>query len=139
MTAVPPSRVRARNREALARYLIVGVISFAVDYGVLMLAFRGFHSALWVATAAGFWVSFVVNFLLSRHWTFEARHHPSTAQLWRYGVLVAANSCVTLVAVPALHHAGAAVLIAKGLVVGVLTLTTFAAYRTWVFPQDGAR
>lgn len=127
------------HRQALLRYLIVGVASFVLDYGVLTLAYHALDAPLWLSTTAGFWISFIANFLLSRHWTFQVGHHASSTQLRRYGVLVAANYVVTVIAVWLLHHAGAPLLLAKAITVGALTLTTFVAYRRWVFPPAGGR
>jgi putative flippase GtrA len=122
------------HRQTLLRYLIVGVASFVLDYGVLTVVYRGLHAPLWLSTTAGFWTSFVANFLLSRHWTFEVGHHASSTQLRRYGVLVATNYAITVVAVWLLHQAGASLLLAKAVTVAALTMTTFLAYRLWVFP-----
>jgi putative flippase GtrA len=119
--------------QRLHRYLIVGVTSFVIDYGTLSLAYHVFSAPLWLATTLGFWVSFVANFFLSRHWTFEVAEHAGSAQFVRYAVLVAVNYCLTVLAVGGLHHLGAPLLIAKALTTGALTLITFGAYRAWVF------
>lgn len=137
MSAASLARGIVDHRQALLRYLIVGVTSFVLDYGILALAYRGLDAPLWLATTAGFWISFVANFLLSRHWTFQVGHHASSTQLRRYGVLVAANYAITVVAVWLLHHAGAPLLLAKAITVGALTVTTFVGYRRWVFASAG--
>lgn len=115
------------------RYLLVGVASYAIDISVLTLSWRVLGFPLWLATSAGFWTSFVANFLLSRHWTFASAHVSSRSQLVRYGVLVAINYIVTVVSVGALHRLGMDVLVARTLVLAALTVTTYAAYRGWVF------
>lgn len=131
VTLEPPV---AGHRSGL-RYLVVGLVSFAVDYGVLALGYNALHLPLWLSASAGFWVSFVVNFVLSRRWTFNAVAGAPGGQLVRYSVLVAFNYGCTVVAVPALHHAGLTLLVAKAITVGALTVWTFAVYRLWVFAR----
>lgn len=122
-----------RRLPGPARYLVVGGLSFAVDYETLTVVHAVLDTPLWVATAAGFWVSFVLNFALTRLWTFaESTGHPAS-QLFRYSVLVAVNFVATVVAVDRLHALGASILLAKAVTVGTLTITTFLAYKHWVF------
>lgn len=124
--------------QSLARYLVVGLVSYGIDVGLLLLCWHVLHAPLWLATSMGFWGSFGVNFVLSRHWTFDVGNHPVGAQLVRYGILVAVNYVVTVLAVLGLHHAGLPVVAARTLTLAVLTISTFILYRTWVFARkDG--
>lgn len=129
---------RDERVRSLARYLIVGLVSYGIDIGLLTLAWYVLRLPLWLATSIGFWGSFAVNFVLSRHWTFDAANHPVGAQLVRYGVLVAVNYVVTVLAVMALHQAGLPVVAARTITLAVLTASTFIIYRTWVFARKGA-
>lgn len=119
--------------SSAARYLIVGLLSYLIDIGTLAAAWHVFDLPLWLATTLGFWTSFVANFLLSRHWTFGATHQPSSRQMTRYGCLVAVNYATTVFAVEALHHIGLGVLLARTVVLAVLTVWTYQVYRRWVF------
>lgn len=115
----------------------MGGLSYAIDIGVLIVAFKLFDLPLWIATSCGFWSSFSVNFLLSRYWTFEADHVSSTGQLARFGVLVAANYIITVCAVTGLHRLGLDVLVARTLTLIALTASTYFIYKRWVFVSRG--
>ncbi|SKB06483.1 GtrA family protein [Aeromicrobium choanae] len=119
--------------SSAARYLVVGLLSYLIDVGILAAAWHLLDLPLWLATSLGFWTSFVANFLLSRHWTFESSRQPSGGQLARYVSLVAVNYVVTLVAVTVLHEAGLKVIVARTVVLALLTATTYLLYRRWVF------
>lgn len=128
-----PLQTRLRALPSSVRYLVVGAVSYAIDIGVLIIAWRLLDLPLWIATSCGFWSSFSANFLLSRYWTFEAAHVPSGGQLKRFGLLVALNYVVTVLAVTGLHRAGLEVLTARTLTLVALTASTFFVYKKWVF------
>lgn len=121
--------------HSAGRYLLVGVVSYGIDVGVLSLFWHVLHAPLWLSTSAGFWSSFAANFVLSRNWTFRQNHQAPGAQLLRYSVLVAVNYTVTVFAVTALHRSGFGVITARTLVLAVLTLSTYFLYRKWVFAK----
>jgi putative flippase GtrA len=125
----------ANQKTSAARYLLVGAVSYGFDIAILALCWHVLELPLWLATSLGFWASFVVNFLLSRHWTFEAGHRAPGGQLARYGVLVGINYVVTILAMMALHRAGFGVVAARTITLAVLTISTFLIYRGWVFAQ----
>lgn len=114
------------------RYVSVGVASLAIDIGVLTFSYRVLGFALWLATSLGFWLSFVVNFLLSKHFTFRVRHSTGR-QLGRYTCLVIVNYLATLALVTGAQALGISYLIGKIAAVGGLTVVTYFLYRRWVF------
>lgn len=126
-----------RRFRTVARYLVVGLVSYGVDIGILLLCWHVFHLPVWLSTTLGFWGSFSVNFLLSRHWTFGVSHLAPGGQLIRYGLLVAANYVVTVLAVTVLYRSGVDLVVARTLTLAVLTLWTFVIYRSWVFKKGG--
>lgn len=125
----------ANEKTRVARYLLVGAVSYGLDIGILTLCWHVLGLPLWLSTSIGFWVSFVANFLLSRHWTFGAGDLAPRGQLARYGVLVGINYVVTILAVTALYRAGVGVVVARTITLATLTLSTFLIYRSWVFAQ----
>lgn len=133
MTLLQTIRLRVEVLPTAVRYLIVGLVSYAVDIIGLLVAWTVLGLPLWLATTCGFWLSFSVNFLLSRYWTFDAAGHRSFGQVLRYSVLVAANYLVTVVAVTNLHRLGFDVLVARTLILAALTVSTYFVYRHWVF------
>jgi putative flippase GtrA len=114
------------------RYVAAGILSFAVDAGTLWVLYAVVGVPLWVATSAGFWLSFVVNFAANKYFTFDTRSN-SGRQLVRYGVLVGINYLANLGIVTGFVALGAPALLGKTIAVGVLTVVNYFAYRFWVF------
>ena len=121
-----------RLSGTLVRYVGVGLLSLIVDAGALWLLYDGADVALWLATSAGFWLSFAVNFLANRYFTFGARTNGGR-QLVRYAVLVGLNYLSNLGIVAGLVALGLAAVPAKVIAVAVLSVVNFIAYRQWVF------
>lgn len=107
----------------------------AVDLVVLWVLHGLLGVWLPLAAALSFLSSFVVNFGLNQRWTFSATEGSTPAQLVRYTILVAANTLATAVAVTAITNTGVDYLIAKLMVVVVLTATNFILMRIWVFRE----
>ena len=129
----------AHDEKARAtKYILVGAVSFGLDIAILSLCWHVLRMPLLLATSLGFWASFGVNFLLSRHWTFGAAHLSPGGQLKRYAVLVGVNYLVTLLTVTALHRAGLDVVVARTIVLAILTISTYILYRRWVFVDVAA-
>jgi putative flippase GtrA len=119
----------------IVRFFVVGVLSLAVDLGVLWVLHGLLGVWLPLAAALSFLSSFVVNFGLNQRWTFNATEGSTPAQLVRYTILVAANTLATAIAVTAITNTGVDYLIAKLMVVVVLTATNFVLMRIWVFRE----
>jgi putative flippase GtrA len=124
--------VRALLAHSATRYLIIGGLSFAVDFGVLFVAHGMLGVALPVAAAAAFLTSFAVNFGLNRVWSFGSRA-PVGRQLARYVTLVAVNTVLTVLLVSGLAAVGVQYLVAKAIVTACLVVLNYVAYRVWVF------
>lgn len=56
-----------------ARFLVVGLASFAVDYGLFVLLFHTFSVQYIVASTISFSISLVLNYILTLKFVFEAR------------------------------------------------------------------
>lgn len=125
--------LRETRSSPLLRYLVIGVTSFAIDFGTLYLLHGQVGWPLWIGTSAGFWLSFGFNFVANRFWTFQAHAHGSLGQIARYSILVLVNYGATVGLVTTFTWLGTGYLLAKTLSTASLTLTTFALYRSWVF------
>lgn len=75
----------ARRHGHIVRFLIVGGLSFAIDYGLLLILHYLVRLPLPIAITTGFLGGFVVNFILNKYWTFQAPH--SVRQSMRQGIL----------------------------------------------------
>ena len=108
-------RVLVLHRSSAARFLVAGGFTFLVDIGTLRLLHGTVELSLPCATVAASGVAFLVNFTLTRHWTFAAiarSGHPRR-QLIRYSVLVLLNIGATVGLVVALSGLGLQYLVAK--------------------------
>lgn len=128
--AVPAALLEHR----LVRFIIIGVLSFAVDLGLLIVLHEAVGVALWIATPIAFLVSLVFNFLLQRNWTFNATNKAPKSALM-YGMLVGFNVLATDFIV--LLFADLGLTYAVGKVVATVTTMTwnFFIYKFWIFPS----
>lgn len=87
--------------SSVIKYLSVGVVSVTVDYGLLLLFYRVLGIPLETATATAFIVGLVVNFVLNRMWSFNAKPGRDNAirQGVLYGILVLLNTVFTVLVV----------------------------------------
>jgi putative flippase GtrA len=56
-----------------ARFLVVGLLSFAVDYGLYVLLFQVFGVPYLLASTISFTLSLVLNYVLSLKFVFQSR------------------------------------------------------------------
>ncbi len=121
-----------RPSATFVRYVAAGAVSFVVDAGTLWLLYAVGGARLWIATTAGFWLSFAVNFAANKYLTF-GRRADGPGQLIRYSALVGVNYLANLAIVTGLAAVGVPALAGKTIAVGLLTVANYAAYRSWVF------
>jgi putative flippase GtrA len=122
-------------RTSAIRYLMVGVASFAIDFGGLVLLHGVLGVYLPVATAVAFLTSVGFNFFLNRMWSFDAAVHPVAGQAVRYGMLVGLNLVLNVLIVSALTAGHLDYRLAKIASTSVVTLVNFTMLRIWVFRQ----
>jgi putative flippase GtrA len=114
------------------RYATVGVLSLVIDAGTLWLLYDVAHQHLWLATSAGFWLSFGFNFAANKYLTFSVTTG-GRRQLLRYAVLVAVSYTANLAMVTGLVALGMPAVVGKLIAVTLLAVVNFGAYRYWVF------
>ena len=130
--AVEAAPRRGATRH-LVGYLVVGVLSYAIDVGLLVLLRERADAPLVVATSVGFWASVLFNFVANR-WVFRAPEAGSTRRhAMRYGVLLAVNYGLTLAIVEGGVALGASAVLAKTVAVALIACSNFVLYRRWVF------
>lgn len=119
--------------RGLIRYLIVGILSFGLDFGLIFVFHDVAGSPIWFAAAVSFLLSFIFNYLLQRAFAF-ASVVPHARSLFKYVCLVLANTLLTVFIVDwfatTVFGWGSGKVIATG-------LTTFWNYfllRYWLFP-----
>lgn len=125
------SKVTARRH--VAGYLVVGVLTYVIDLGVLLLLRETAGAPLVVATAVGFWSSLLFNFGANR-WVFSRGEAGSRAShAARYVVLLAVNFGLTLAIVSGGEALGVGVVLSKTVAVALIASSNFLLYRRWVF------
>lgn len=115
------------------RYVIVGLASFVLEYGLFALCLKGLGWSYLAANTLVYPVVCLVNFALNRQWTFAASGNV-LAQALRYLALLAFN----LVAGNAVLYLlcdglGVDALIAKIAVMALIVLWNFGIYKWLVY------
>ncbi|MFE4976727.1 GtrA family protein [Kitasatospora sp. NPDC056651] len=116
----------------VVRFLFAGGVSTTVDMGTLYVLHGVSHVQLALATFGAVLAGFVTNFLLNRLWAFESTS-PIGGQTVRYLVMAGGNWIGTVLLVGGLVKMGVYYLIARALVLGVLSVANFLGYKHWVF------
>lgn len=123
--------VRVVSRRMVA-YLVVGVLSFGTDFGLLLLLREGFTAPVWIAGTVGYWASVAINYGLNRVIAFGDRVANRTSVL-RYGILLGLNWGVTLAVLNFAGLLGVSYLLGKVAAVALLMAVNYIAYARWVF------
>lgn len=123
---------RQPTSRSLPRFLIIGVLSFAVDVGTLFVAHGLLRIWLPLATTLAYAVAFTINFSLNRFWAFGSTAAVGN-QVARYLLLTGVNYVVTVAAVTGLAAAGLHYLVAKVIAAAVIAVVNYLVYRHWVF------
>lgn len=116
--------------EQLLKFGVVGVIAFAIDYGVLMLLSQGLGWDPVLSAGISFVVSLVFNYLASMKYVFARRDDMSRQ---REFVIFAVLSAIGLVINEIIIAAGTAVLGTGGLAVTVSKVVATAVVMIWNF------
>jgi putative flippase GtrA len=123
---------RDHHSSQIARYLLVGTVSFFLDAGSIWLTYRMLHLSIGAATTLGFVGGLAFNFFASKTFTFGVRSD-MPGQAVRYTVLLGANYVLTLVIVLASETWGPGYLIGKLCSAGLITSSNYYALGHWVF------
>jgi putative flippase GtrA len=113
-------------------YLTVGVLGFAVDFGLLVLLREMFRTPIWLAATVAFWSSLAVVFLTNKYVIFGTRG-AGHRQLARYLTLLGINYLVTLAVIALAERVGVGYQVGKVVAVAMTTVWNYLAYEFWVF------
>lgn len=120
--------------SSLVRYLVMGGLSFAFDFGLLYALYDMAEVPLAVATPTAFLASFVVTYTLQRLFAFRASDAVAPSVV-RYALLVVANTVLTTGIVALADSLGWSWAVGKVVAVAVTTVGNYFAYRHWVFAR----
>jgi len=97
MTAI---LINPRERTRFLRFIVVGLIGAAVDFGVMNLLTQIFKFPLILAGTISFIAAVLSNFIWNRYWTYpDSRSKPIVRQLFEFTIV---NAAGLLIRVPIL-------------------------------------
>jgi putative flippase GtrA len=125
---------RPANWMQLVRFGLVGAIGFVVNLAVYALLVRWLGVDYRVASVASWLVAVVNNFVINRHWTFDARAGRIHFQAVRFLLVSLAAEAVSLLILTALVE-GADMRKVPAQAIAVLTATplNFLGNKLWSF------
>lgn len=144
MTSVNPIRTSTRTASTdksakhaigpqFMRFLLVGGSATAIQYVILVILHQAMDVPATLASAIGFALSAVYNFVVSYHYTFRGRT-PMLAALPRYAAMVAIGLAInTAIFDIALHVFEVPYLLAQVVATAVVLVWNFSLARAFVF------
>ncbi len=129
---------RPANWLQLVRFGIVGGIGFVVNLAVYALCVHVLGIDYHLAAVLAWFVAVVNNFVLNRHWTFDARGDRARFQAVRFLIvsLVALGFSLLLLTL-LVESAGVAKVPAQALAVGASMPLNFLGNKLWSFRARG--
>jgi dolichol-phosphate mannosyltransferase len=125
---------RPANWLQLVRFGLVGGVGFVVNLAVYALCVHSIGIDYQAAAVVAWLVAVANNFVLNRHWTFDARDGAAHFQAMRFLVvsLVAFGFSLLLLTI-LVESAGLAKVPAQALAVGAATPLNFLGNKLWSF------
>jgi putative flippase GtrA len=128
------------NWLQLVRFGLVGGAGFVVNVGVYALFVHGVAVEYRVASVVAWFVAVINNFVLNRHWTFDARdrgraHHQAARFLF---VSLLAEAISLLLLTLFVEQAHLAKVPAQALAVAASMPFNFLGNKLWTFRSEGA-
>lgn len=125
---------RPANWLQLVRFGLVGALGFIVNLAVYALFVHPLGADYHVAAVAAWFVAVVNNFVLNRHWTFDAREQRARFQAMRFLVVsVVAFGFSLLMLTIFVEGFGVAKVPAQALAVAGATPLNFLGNKLWSF------
>ena len=129
---------RPANWFQLVRFGLVGGVGFIVNLAVYALFVHPIGVDYHVAAVAAWLVAVLNNFILNRHWTFDARGGQFHFQALRFfAVSVVAFGVSLLLLTLLVESAGMAKVPAQALAVAASTPLNFLGNKLWSFRTQG--
>jgi putative flippase GtrA len=121
------------NWLQLIRFGMVGGVGFVVNLVVYTLAVHAIGVDYRVASVVAWLVAVVNNFVLNRHWTFDARHDRAHAQAVRFLAVSLVAEGFSLLLLTLLVGSGMDKVAAQALAVGGSMPLNFIGNKLWSF------
>jgi putative flippase GtrA len=125
---------RPANWLQLVRFGVVGGVGFVVNLAVYALLVHGLGVQYLAASVVAWLVAVANNFVLNRHWTFDARADRAHHQAVRFLLVsLVAEICSLLLLKVFVEEAGLPKVPAQALAVGLATPLNFLGNKLWSF------
>jgi putative flippase GtrA len=125
---------RPANWLQLVRFGLVGAVGFVVNLAVYTLFVHGVGVDYRAANVVAWLVAVLNNFVLNRHWTFDAREGRARSQAVRFLLVSLAAEVLSLLLLTLLvEEAHMAKIPAQALAVGASTPLNFLGNKLWSF------
>lgn len=124
---------RPANWLQLIRFGMVGGVGFAVNLVVYTLAVHALGVDYRAASVIAWLVAVINNFILNRHWTFDARHDRAHYQAIRFLVVSLVAEGFSLLLLTLLVGGGMDKVAAQALAVGGSMPLNFLGNKLWSF------
>jgi putative flippase GtrA len=130
---------RPANWLQLVRFGIVGGVGFVINIAVYALCVHGATLDYHVAGVVAWLVAVLNNFVLNRHWTFDARAGRAHFQAMRFFVVsLAALGVSQLLLTVFVESAGMPKVAAQALAVAASMPLNFLGNKLWSFRSDAS-
>ena len=127
-----PGWLRPAVPADMVGYLMLGVVTFAVDVVLLVLLDRFTPASLPVCVVAADAMAWALHFQLNRTLNFRSRA-PAGPQALRYGVVVCACLAISAGVTSGLAELGVHLGVARLVAGGCIATSGYVACRWWVF------
>jgi dolichol-phosphate mannosyltransferase len=125
---------RPANWLQLVRFGLVGGVGFIVNIAVYTLFVHGIGVEYRVASVAAWLVAVANNFVLNRHWTFDARGGLAHRQAMRFLLVSIATEAISLLVLTLLvENGGLSKVPAQAIAVAAATPLSFLGNKLWSF------
>ena len=131
---------RPENWLQLVRFGLVGGVGFVVNLVVYAICVHGAGVDYHVANVVAWLVAVLNNFVLNRHWTFDAADGRARAQAIRFLLVSLVAEVLSLLLLTVfVEAAGIAKVPAQALAVGCSMPVNFLGNKLWSFRRESPR
>ena len=124
---------RPANWLQLVRFGLVGGIGFVVNVAVYALLVHAAGLEYRAASVAAWLVAVINNFVLNRHWTFDAKQEHPVRQAVRFFAVSLVAFGFTYVVLVVLVDAGMMKVLAQAIAIAAGTPLSFVGQKLWSF------